>query len=286
MKFHRYPLSIFLLLLFFSKASASSSINIELVGLEDHFFILVTGSLDIEELFGENDFDGIRMSTEPSLDLGPDYLEIELNSENRTDLIFYATEFEAELPVLTSSRVLTFDKHYHTKSCDYLSVELNGSSVMMKIDENYAENSGEGFAFFALSEDHSLDDFDSPINDDGESYSWSNTINDEQLTISFSVTRVESMDDFFALLDVVSDAFEGSDDLGHINTILATAYPAAGYANFGDGHYHSWWMHGGSYGRFVYLHDYRDWAVLIQDDQGNTAYLYLHGRNAWLSNKK
>ncbi|WOO42369.1 hypothetical protein [Rubellicoccus peritrichatus] len=291
MKLYKYfliPLS--LISLFSQSATAKWSVgedsllNIELIELDDTLLLFTKANFKIEELFEENTGGNIRMSSEPHMQIDSDELEIDLNSRNRTDVSIYTHDFEAELPAITSSISAVFDKVYHTDSCDYLSVHLNGTSIAMMIDDDYPTDGTEDIAFLAVSKDYDLDDFDPEISDhDDRSYSWTNTINGMELTVNFRIVRIQSEEDFEALTEVVNDTFQGSRVFDSVNASLADAYnpaPPTGEV------YQSQWMYGGGFGAWVYSHPYESWAYPAHDTEGSIAYLFLYDSQEWVPNRK
>lgn len=290
MKFYKCFLISLLLSFLFSKSATAnwsvgedSLLNIELIELDDTLLLLTKANFKIEELFEGDTGDNIKVSSEPHLQFASDELEVELNDRNRTDVLIYDANFEAELPAITSSIRAVFDKAYHTDACDYLAVHLDGTSIGIIVDDEYPKDGSEDIGFLALSKDYDLSSFGPEISDfDEKTYTWSNTINDMELTISFSIIRIQSEEDYAKLVDIVSETFEGSRHLDAVNAALADAYNAPPTGR----QYISQWMYGGGFDGWVYSHPNASWAYPAEDAEGNITFLYLHDQQQWVSNEQ
>ncbi|WOO39741.1 hypothetical protein [Rubellicoccus peritrichatus] len=266
---------------------ANSTIDVDLVELGDHLILTVTGQLNIQQLFEENNHHGIQKSTESSFRLDSNELEIELNDKNRTDLLFYSGDFNVQLPAIEEAdEDIVFDKTYHAGSCDYLHLSLRRSnSIDIEIHDDYATDGTEDIIFMAYSKDYDLDDFGYDLGDDNTAtYSWTDTVRDGDLTINVTVRRIASADDFVALTASIGEAFEGDDSLTAVNAVLADAYP--GDASGSSDQYQGQWLYGGAFAWWVYSHLHESWAYPAYDEAGNIAFLYLHESEKWVPNNK
>ncbi|WOO39796.1 hypothetical protein [Rubellicoccus peritrichatus] len=290
MKIYKYFFVSLLLSVLFSKSVTANwsldddcMLNIKLIELDDTLLLLTMANFNVEELFDENTGANFTISSEPHLQLAPGEFEIELNDENRTDVLIYDADFDAELPAVTSSIGVVFDKTYHTDTCAYLTVSLDGKSISIIVDDEYPKDGTKDIGFLALSKDYDLNSFDSEISDFDEkkAYAWSDAINDQESIINFSIIRIRNEEEYNNLVDVVNEVFEGSRDLDAVNAALADAYNAAPTSQ----HYISQWMYGGGFDGWVYSHLNESWAYPAFDAKGNIAFLYLPDQQQWVFNQ-